>query len=418
MEEELAEEEEEEEQYEDDVLNDINPDTLLIKRTRTDDTFVGRLSKFVFQRLPSHENVFLTPHQEIAIYMRYHILPLLREILYGRTDRFFIWQAACIEYFKENDPQQITTRWSSFRNANWYSPIMESNEQTEAYILEMTDEFVADTMADIDEMASFFGSEWKFLRIRFFHVRYVKAGAHNLIRFGRRPQPTSFHPHISPILHSYVLDPENFTQSITQKGCCIPISIILSILIQFEGKPPIHIGKKMVSQGLNALNFQQFIQHSDGISISDFRRLESANTPLPLALKEQFPAIETYSGIALNLYRAIIRQDPDNQQNKNILILFPMVLSTHHKDEMFLQVDLLLDSTDLRPEAQNSATSPKSALHVLTLHNLIGLLTRNSESKYLNASKYTHVCRSCCQIFTGKEDLDIHRRYHICLQLT
>ena len=62
MEEELAEEEEEEEQYKDDVLNDISPDTLLIQRTRTNDTFVGRLSKFVFQRLASHENVFLMPH--------------------------------------------------------------------------------------------------------------------------------------------------------------------------------------------------------------------------------------------------------------------------------------------------------------------------------------------------------------------
>ena len=410
--EEPLEEEEGEEQYEDDVLNDINPDTLLIQRTRTDDTFVGRLSKFVFQRLPSHENIFLTPHQEIAIYIRYHILPLLREILYDRTDRFFIWQAACIEYFKENDPQQITTRWSSFRNANWYSPILDSNEQTEAYILEMTDEFVADTLADISEMSSYFGSAWQFLQIRFFHLRYVKAGAHNLIRFGKRPQPTSFHPDLTPLLRNLVLDPQHFSQTI-HKGLCIPISIILSILIRSSCQQFSSISRKMVSQGLNALNFQQFLQHSDGISISDFRRLESANTPLPYRLIQEYPAIETYRGIALNLYRSVVRPDPDNTQKKQIFI-FPMVLSANHKDEAFFQVDLLLDSTDLRPEGRDSATSPKSALHVLTIHNLIALLTRNSYSKYKHSTRYTHICRSCCQIFTAKEDLDIHRRYISC----
>ena len=403
-------EEEGEEQYEDDVLSEINPDTLLIQRTRTDDTFVGRLSKYVFQRLPSQDHILLTHHQEIAIYMRYHILPLLREILYDGTDRFFIWQAACIEYFKENDPQQTTTRWSSFRNANWYTPVLDSHEQTESFILAMTDEFVADTLADIEEMSSFFGSAWQFLRVRVFHVRYVKAGAHNLVRFGARPDSTSFHPDISPLLGSLVLDPQNFAQQATQAAYCIPISIILSILIRFEGERFSEIGKKMVSQGLNVLNFQQFLQHSNGISISDFRRLESANTPLPSALVQRFPAIQTYKGLALNLYRSVIRQDPDNITQKQIFI-FPMVLSANHKSDSFVQVDLLLDSTDLRPKGRDSPTFPKSPLHVLTIHNLIGLLARNSHSKRKHANRYSHICRSCCHIFTSKEDLDIHRRY-------
>ena len=403
-------EEEGEEQYEDDVLSDINPTTLLIQRTRTDDTFVGRLSKYVFKRLPSQDHILLTHHQEIAIYIRYHILPLLREILYDKMDRFFIWQAACIEYFKENDPEQITTRWSSFRNANWYTPVLDSHEQTESYILAMTDEFVTDTLADVEEMSSFFGSAWQFLRVRVFHVRYVKAGAHNLIRFGARPDPTSFHADISPLLANLVVDPQHFAQQTTQNACCVPISIILSILLHFEGEKMRNIGKKKVSLGLKMLNFQQFLQHSNGISISDFRRLESANTPLPLALVEQFPSIETYKGLALNLYRSVIRQDPDNITQKQIFI-FPMVLSANHKSDSFVQVDLLLDSTNLRPKGRDSPTFPKSPLHVLTIHNLIGLLARNSQSKRNNATRYSHICRSCCHIFTSKEDLDIHRRY-------
>ena len=115
-EEEEEEEEENEEQFEDDVLRGVHPHTLLIERTRTDDTFTGRLSKYVFQRRPFQEHISLTHHQELAIYIRFHILPLLREILYDSTDRWFVWLAACITYYKENRVEETCERWSSFRS--------------------------------------------------------------------------------------------------------------------------------------------------------------------------------------------------------------------------------------------------------------------------------------------------------------
>ena len=59
--------------YEDDILGDIRPNLLCISRTLTDDVFVGRLSKYVFQREPNQEHIVLTYHQELALYIRYKI---------------------------------------------------------------------------------------------------------------------------------------------------------------------------------------------------------------------------------------------------------------------------------------------------------------------------------------------------------
>ena len=123
--EEEEEEEEDEEQFEDDVLDDIHPHMLLIERTRTDDTFTGRLSKYVFQRAPFQEHISLTHHQELAIYIRFHVLPLLREVLHDSTDRWYFWLAACISYYKENQVEETCERWSSFRSES--NPLSDCN---------------------------------------------------------------------------------------------------------------------------------------------------------------------------------------------------------------------------------------------------------------------------------------------------
>ena len=109
------EDDNEEEELEGDILGDIREDTLLISRHLTDDNFVGRLSKFVFQRLPTQSHIFLTYQQEISVYIRFHILPTLREILYDSPDRFYIWIAANTQFFKDGSFETKCERWSSFR---------------------------------------------------------------------------------------------------------------------------------------------------------------------------------------------------------------------------------------------------------------------------------------------------------------
>ena len=114
----LAWEDEGDDDLEDDVLRDVHPNTLLISRTLTDDAFVGRLSKYVFQRLPSQAHISLTYHQEIACYIKYHLSPTLKEILHGSTDRWYIWVACCTIFYKEGNYEEKAERWSSFRSAS------------------------------------------------------------------------------------------------------------------------------------------------------------------------------------------------------------------------------------------------------------------------------------------------------------
>ena len=111
----MQDSDEEESDLEDDILNDINPNTLRISRHLTDDLFVGRLTKWVFQREPQQDQIRLDYSTEIAFYIRFHILPLLREILYGKEDRYYIWLASNIQFRHETKIDETCNRWSSFR---------------------------------------------------------------------------------------------------------------------------------------------------------------------------------------------------------------------------------------------------------------------------------------------------------------
>ena len=113
--EESDEDSEHESDFEDnDILNNVDPNILRISRHLTDDLFVGRLSKWVFQRMPQQEHVRITYATEIAIYIRFHVLPLLREILFGTNERYYIW-VACNTQFKHETKEETCNRWSSFR---------------------------------------------------------------------------------------------------------------------------------------------------------------------------------------------------------------------------------------------------------------------------------------------------------------
>ena len=279
----------------------------------------------------------------------------------------------------------------------------------------MAEEFVADTIADVQEMSSYFGSAWIFKSVRLFHLRYVRAAPHNRIRFGARPKqsaPLTFHPNIANILRNLVLEPEHFAIK-GLKGCCVPISIVLSAMTRLQSLQPSEITKGQISQGLNSLRFQQFLrQHPPpaGICLSSFRALELANTPLPLALIELFPPLDHLKGLSLNVYRALVLKDPDKDDEPTVYF-FPTLLGKNHADPSFFQVDLLIDSSDLRPNSLNSGPdTKKSPLHVLTLIDLAALLARSNPTKRTNASRYPFICRQCCKVFTNDEDLTIHRR--------
>ena len=263
-------------------------------------------------------------------------------------------------------------------------------------------------------MSSYFGSAWIFKSVRLFHLRYVRAAPHNRIRYGARPNQSAptFHPNIAGLLRNLVLDPEHFAIK-GLKGCCVPISIVLSVLTRLEGVQASRVTKEQITRGLNCLRFQQFLRQYPppaGICLSSFRALELANTPLPFPLVDLFPSLDNFKGLSLNVYRALVLKEPDKGDDEPIIYFFPTLLGKNHANNSFFQVDLLIDSTDLRPHSLNSGPDTKSPLHVLTMLDLAALLTRSTPTKRTNARRYQILCRQCCKVFTNDEDLSIHRK--------
>ena len=252
------------------------------------------------------------------------------------------------------------------------------------------------------------GSSWNFQEFRLFHLRYVRATPHNSLRFGARPRAAFFHPSIRPLLHKIVLDPQQFAAYSIQ-GHCVPLAIVLTILVRLEGLRPSKLLKRQVNQGLGSLRYHQFLQQhpTPGICLENFSHLERANSPLPLRLVEAFPSLNGLKGLAINLFRATIHQEPNEQ--KPTIFLFPSLLSRHNTSNDYLQVDLLLDSPDLT--GRKVETDSKFPPHVLVVTDLVSLLARNCPTKRHNAHRYIGVCRSCCMLFSCLEDLQIHRRY-------
>ena len=266
------------------------------------------------------------------------------------------------------------------------------------------------------------GSSWVYEQILTFHVRFARATPENALRFGGRPKQTSsnsFHPSIAPTFRSLVLDPEDF---INETGHCLAVSIILTILIQFEKVPSTSVRKNQITKLLRHLRYQQFLQpktkkQQAGISLENFQDVEKANSPLPLELVESCPSLKSKKGLAINVFRAIPRKLPDEPPDHlPTIFIFPTMLSTKNTDEDYLQVDLLLDSADLRPnQIEHNHDDRTSPTHILCIPNLLTLLIRNSPyktSKYAyNTRYYTHFCRSCSKLYSCIEDLTLHRNF-------
>ena len=269
-------------------------------------------------------------------------------------------------------------------------------------------------------MSSEFGSSWVYEQILMFHVRFARATPNNAIRFGMRPKRASnfFHPTIAPTLRSYVLDPENFIPHGAPSGICLPISVLLSILIKYEKVPANCVRIKQITKNLKFLHFHQFLQQQHpkeqaGISLENFQDFEKANTPLPLELVESCSSLATKKGLAINVFQAIPHKNPDDTSDAlPTIYIFPTMLSTNNTREDFLQVDVLLDSADLRANHKHNDYDRSLPAHVLSIPNLLALLSKNNPNrsgKYERNTYYTHLCRSCCKIFSSSEDLYLHR---------
>ena len=108
----------------DDTLASLLPETsntlLQIDHSIHDCLFVGKYSKHVFRRKETEDNlaIRLCLEQELSFYIRFHLLPLLTEILSTDAYRhqFYVWIAIENRFEKAFETDTKITRWSSLRN--------------------------------------------------------------------------------------------------------------------------------------------------------------------------------------------------------------------------------------------------------------------------------------------------------------
>ena len=135
------------------------------------------------------------------------------------------------------------------------------------------------------------------------------------------------------------------------------------------------------------LDYRRFVSiGAAGIPLSKISDFEKTLTPIPRGLLEIFPPLNCFSGLALNIFT--IRRAGDTYR------IFPLSLSEHSRDlKSHLQIDLLLDSEDLREPSR----VPIPQNHALLIANLPLLLARFSDKRN-NARRYQYCCRSCSQV--------------------
>ena len=221
-----------------------------------------------------------------------------------------------------------------------------------------------------------------------------------MLRYGsdaRKKEP--FHPLIQNLFCKSIIDPALFLRvGYNRDNFCIPACILLSLHSKF-GPPIRNMNITKLEEELNTLKFRHLFKPTKiGLNSNEIAELEKINSnPIPSSLLKIFPALKFFKGLSINQY--IVRR-----KNKEFRI-FPVSLSNHCRESAYFQIDILIDSSDIRPEPSKPTTGSFS--HGLVIMNLCKLLIRFT-SKAANASKYEYFCRSCLRVFMNTKQRDSH----------
>ena len=131
------------------------------------------------------------------------------------------------------------------------------------------------------------------------------------------------------------------------------------------------------------LLFHLFTGKDGGIAINDFRKLEQINRPFSKRLSDIFPGLAAYRSLSINLFRI----EMSNTSSEGYI--YPSQLSTHHAREDCLQIDLIRDTSQIRPSNYSMTKD-----HVLVISNMASFIAnRNITTRGKNASKMKYLCR-------------------------
>ena len=319
----------------------------------------------------------------------------------------FIFLAVLIEYEQIKDPTDLCQRWSSFRNRSWLLSWMLSDEEREECLNSILDEFIDSVYGDLEDMTQQ-GSGWSFKRIVHFDCRHIMSEPDNLIRYGYRfGRRIPFHPLLDKPFRRIVYDPDRYLQTgFDRANLCVPTCILIAIHIKL-GYPLRQLRMDTIERELRAVNFQSLLRPGQvGLAASDFSDLERLNScPINPLLVALFPALSFFDGIAINKY--VIRRYGE------CFRIFPMSLSTFSRCSRRFQVDLLVDSPDIRAPHTNPSRPP-GLDHCLVITNLI-TLTAKFRGIGTNLYRYKHICRTCLKVFyhfIGPNSVSQH--YQLC----
>ena len=169
MEENQQDDAEEEEEDETDYYHAdyLDPSSLRIVYSIADDAMSGRLSKHIWQRARGQENLHFTPIEEILFYIKYFAAPKLRQLLSeNRHERQYVWVGTLCSYHRLDDVEETCERWSSLRNERFISPHSHQPQEIDAFIDDLLEKFLEQSLQDVDDMANFIGSSWIYDHIK------------------------------------------------------------------------------------------------------------------------------------------------------------------------------------------------------------------------------------------------------------
>ena len=237
-------------------------------------------------------------------------------------------------------------------------------------------------------------SGWSYVRIIHFDCRYLASQAYNLYRFGADARRNiGFHPMIKSLFHRIVLDPLYYLrQGFPRANLCVPACMILAFHCRLGHSVNRTLNIHKMETELEALSYRSLLTPGTvGISLSQLSQLETLNSnPIHSSLLRLFPALAFYKGVAINQFR-VRRSGTDFR-------IFPVSLSKHSRASDWFQIDLLIDSTDIRPESCEKSFDHSPTKHCLVITNLARLVAKMT-GKCANFSKYEVICRTCFRLF-------------------
>ena len=380
---------------------DINSESLMIVSHLTDDLFLGQARKMVYERIPAERDKRFSIQQELRIYCQFHIITFLQQLLREANNRrLMVWLAVELQFHKANEESEIAFRWSSYRNQNFVFPEFLNDAERLEFIEQILCNFCSSVCYDCEEMENT-QTGWVFQSLNVVHCRFTYAEPPHIVAFGARKKQIPYNPKLAPIAKYNLRDPSTHLLP-KHLNLCFPAAVSIILEHKFNKHNKLSdLSCFRLKKIMDHLRYTDFITIRDaGITVTDFPQFEKQNYPFNIGLKLEYPQLQSFQGIAINVFE--LRFFEAHEQ----FCLYPIWLSANCQNENYCQFDLLKDNNTLRDLSQKKNTQPKQE-HLLAILNLPRFLAsfKSITQKHNNTNIYWYCCRKCCHAYKNSDYL-------------